>query len=510
MDRFPLPSVRTAVLGAMAVVMLIPGAAAGTTLDLAALPRVAEVDERYQSYNVEMVEVTGGRFWAPYGGAPGEMFRMRPPLDLADPRLRQLARHLAPAYMRVSGSWANNTYLALDGESLQEPPAGFRQVLTASQWRGVVDFSKAVDARIVTSFAVSAGVRGPDGAWTPAQAQRVVDLTQVAGGTIAAAELFNEPNVPSSAVGLSKEYDAAAYSRDFRIFRDWARRAAPEMKILGPSGIGEGTLLRSAGLGSIIRSEEMMQRDPGTLDAVSYHFYGSLSQRCTFMNVGTAVKSEALTRDWLDRTLLNFELYRGLRDKYEPGRPLWNTETAQAGCGGSPWASTFLDTFRYLTQNGLLAQKGVQVVIHNTLSASDYALIDEATLQPRPNFWAAVLWKRTMGRIVLGTPVPASADLRLFAHCLPDRPGVGLLAINSGVSAQTLAIAAGSTVWVMTAQPIDGGSVLVNGKIPVTKDDGSIEGLDGRRSAASLVLPAFSIAFVADRRVRNPACVATG
>ena len=37
------------------------------TLRPATFARVGTVDERYQSYNVEMVEVTGGRFWKPYG-----------------------------------------------------------------------------------------------------------------------------------------------------------------------------------------------------------------------------------------------------------------------------------------------------------------------------------------------------------------------------------------------------------------------------------------------------------
>jgi hypothetical protein len=37
-------------------------------------------------------------------------------------------------------------------------------VLSRTQWRGVVDFSKAVDANIVSSFAVSPGVRDPNGA----------------------------------------------------------------------------------------------------------------------------------------------------------------------------------------------------------------------------------------------------------------------------------------------------------------------------------------------------------
>jgi len=30
------------------------------------MPRIGTVDERFRSFNIEMVEVTGGRFWAPY------------------------------------------------------------------------------------------------------------------------------------------------------------------------------------------------------------------------------------------------------------------------------------------------------------------------------------------------------------------------------------------------------------------------------------------------------------
>ncbi len=130
-------------------------------LVLASLSKLGTVDERYQSYNVEMVEVTGGRFWAPYGGPAGEVYRERPPINLADEKLRNLAKHLAPAMMRVSGTWANNTYLAAEGENLTAPPEGYKQTLTRDQWKGVVAFSKAVDAPIVTSFAVSAGTRGP-------------------------------------------------------------------------------------------------------------------------------------------------------------------------------------------------------------------------------------------------------------------------------------------------------------------------------------------------------------
>src|SRR4030088_714389 len=44
--------------------------AAGPSIEPANLPRIGTVDERFQSYNIEMVEVTGGRFWRPYQELP--------------------------------------------------------------------------------------------------------------------------------------------------------------------------------------------------------------------------------------------------------------------------------------------------------------------------------------------------------------------------------------------------------------------------------------------------------
>ena len=36
------------------------------------MTRLGTIDERYQSYNIEMLEVTGGMFWKPYGSASSE------------------------------------------------------------------------------------------------------------------------------------------------------------------------------------------------------------------------------------------------------------------------------------------------------------------------------------------------------------------------------------------------------------------------------------------------------
>src|SRR5262249_39300253 len=77
----------------------------------ASMKAIGTIDARFQSYNIEMVEVTGGRFWKPYPRGlrvlprvDRDRYSYRPPIDLANARLRKLAAALAPAYVRVSGT----------------------------------------------------------------------------------------------------------------------------------------------------------------------------------------------------------------------------------------------------------------------------------------------------------------------------------------------------------------------------------------------------------------------
>ena len=122
------------------------------------------------------------------------LFQYRPPIDLSNARLRRLAKALEPAYLRVSGTWRNSTYFQDDDQpAMQTPPKGFNGVLTRAQWKGVVDFSHAVGAEIMTSVATSGGTRDASGVWTPEQAKAIFDYTKVIGARIAATEFMNEP-----------------------------------------------------------------------------------------------------------------------------------------------------------------------------------------------------------------------------------------------------------------------------------------------------------------------------
>jgi len=458
---------------AVAALACTTAIAAELTLDVATMPRVATIDPRFQSYNIEMVEVTGGRFWKPYGaaGKKAELFAARTPIDLHDSRLRKLAAALSPAYLRVSGTWANSTFFADSETPPAGPPAGFKGVLTRQQWRDVIDFSHTVGASIVTSFAISAGTRDAAGRWTSEQAGRLLNFTQSNGGQIAAAEFMNEPDLPAIG-GAPDRYDAAAYGRDFAAFRAFMKATAPDVTILGPGTIGTGADARAR-----------FAVSAAGVDVVSYHHYGALSARCG----GDRAATQALSDEWLARTGKTFALYKTLRDRLAPNKPIWLTETAETACGGNRWAATFVDTFRYLDQLGRLAKADVQVVMHNTLAASDYGLLDERTHLPRPNYWAALLWRRLMGTTVLDAGIAQQPGFHVYAHCARDMPdGVALLVINNDRRTQRrLTLSAASQRYTMaSATPADGtiqlnGSTLALGasdEIPILKGEAAAAG----------------------------------
>ncbi|MGB7264110.1 MAG: hypothetical protein WBC92_01270 [Terracidiphilus sp.] len=492
------------------------------------MTRIGTVDERFQSYNIEAVEVTGGRFWKPYsqpegsaktnagGGGPAipgglsqSLFEYRPPLDLSNARLRKLAAALGPAYVRVSGTWMNSTFFQdSDDPAPATPPKGFNSVMTRKQWKGVVEFARAANARIVTSFAVSAGTRDDAGVWTTEEAGKLVAYTKSVGGNIAAAEFMNEPTFAEIG-GAPKGYDAQAYARDFAVFQKFARADVPGMIILGPGGVGEGTAMVPPNMHALPTAEILAATGP-VFDVFTYHSYGAVSSRCGGMGSALNTTPEAaLSVDWLGRSASAEEYYAAIRDRFEPGKPIWNTETGQAACGGDKWASTFLDSFRYLNQLGSLARHGVQVQMHNTLNASDYGLLDETTYEPRPNYWAALLWRRLMGTTVLDPGPAPAANVHVYAQCLRGKKGgVALLVINADrAESQTMTIPIAATRYTLTSEKLLDEHVKLNGVELQLGDGDALPVLDGAHVAAGQVefAPA-SITFLAFPGAHNAGC----
>jgi hypothetical protein len=493
------------------------------------MTRVGSIEERYQSYNIEMLEVTGGMFWKPYGqasndrtgGAPdksgvptgmdADLYEYRPPVDLSNGKLRKLAAALGPAYVRVSGTWANTTYFADLDPAPSSPPSGFAGVLNRDRWKGVADFAAATDARIVTSMAISPGVRDAAGVWMPGQAKEFLDYTRSVGGDIAAAEFMNEPTMATMG-GAPKGYDAVAFGRDYKLFASFARQAAPGMRILGPGSVGETTApdaMIHYGSQGVIATPDMLRQMGADIEAFSYHHYGAASQRCAGTpGMPQTSADAALSEEWLARTDQTLAFYRYLRDQFASGKPIWVTETADAACGGNPWASTFLDTFRYLDQLGRLAKQGVQVVIHNTLAASDYGLLDQKTLKPRPNYWGALLWRRLMGTTVLDSGVEIAEGQHVYAHCLRGASGgVTLLVINNSRTETAIEVPLESKRYTLSAEPLRRSDVELNGATLNVDDGGDLPAIDGTATTAgSVSFAPGTITFLAIERSGNSPC----
>jgi len=532
-----LSGISVAALAASALAICALGAvAASASIDASAIPRIGVTDPRYQSFNVEMLEVTGGSFWKPYkditatlekasgvtdcsaassdvpAGMSADLYQYRPPLDLTNQRLRTLAKALGPAYMRVSGTWANTTYFADTDTPPENPPSGYGGVLTRKQWLGAIDFSRAVDAPIVTSMPTGVGTRGANGLWQPDQAGRWLAFTRAHGRTIAAAEFMNEPTLASMG-GAPAGYDAAAFGRDYKVFEEFMRREQPGTKLLAPGSVGEAAAdwaVASGGYGSmkVLPAAELAAATGGA-DAFSYHHYGAVSQRCMAMGHQTTA-DEALSEDWLGRTDQTLAFYRGVRDKAMPGKPFWNTETADAACGGNPWGGQFLDTFRYLDQLGRLARQEGDVVLHNTLIASDYGLLNDNTFEPKPNYWGALLWRRLMGNAVLDPGIPIKKGEHVYAHCLRDKPGgVALLVINNDpANSTTLDLRQGGLRYTLTSRELQSRSVLLDGQqLALTAQD-QLPALNGQPIAAgTAVFAPASISFIALPDAKNTACM---
>jgi hypothetical protein len=269
---------------------------------------------------------------------------------------------------------------------------------------------------------------------------------------------MNDPNLAEMG-GAPDGYDAAGYGRDFKVFHSFVEKNFPEIKVLGPGAVGETASV----------SDLLAASGPGGVDAFSYHHYGTQSERCS----GTSAPEAALSEEWLSRTDQTLTFYQFLRDKFEPGKPIWLTETAEAACGGNRWAATFLDTFRYLDQLGRLARAGVQVVMHNTLAASDYGLLDENAFAPRPNYWGALLWRQLMGSTVLDSGVPIQTGLHVYAHCQRGTTGgVSLLIINTDRNApHSLMLPTASLRYTLEAASLRDADVRLNGR-PLALDPG--------------------------------------
>lgn len=424
------------------------------------LRTIRTVDARLLSYNIEMTEVTGGTFWKAYtpeeiagnGKFPmvgfskkGSLMQVYPPIDLTNPRLRKLAKELGPVWIRVSGTWSTKTYYDFDGACHGTAPEGFQNVLTKEQWLGLLDFVKAVGGKLLVSVANCEGIHSAHEPWHPGQAKLLFDLSKEYGVPIDAAEFMNEPNMLSGS-GAPKGYTFADYIRDQDLFNKWLHENYPETLAVGPCSVGGGQMGKmklEEGLlkivGKMVGTEKLLKGAKEKMDVFSYHYYNGVSERIaagmSFVHwPAEQVHSEA----YLDAAGYCARAAAKVRDQYMPGAQLWVTESGDAGGGGDTWASTYLDVLRTLNELGSFATISDGVIFHNTLASSDYGWLRHGTFEPRPNYFAVLLWNMLMGTTVYDSGEPVREGAHVYCHSRKDgKAGRAYLIINNSLTERT-------------------------------------------------------------------------
>ncbi|MEM9730044.1 MAG: hypothetical protein AAF997_15800 [Myxococcota bacterium] len=468
---------------------------------------LATIDERYLSIAVDMAQVVGGRFWSSSGQTEIIGEEEVPEYDFTRPRLRALAAELAPAFLRIGGSDSDRVVYDLSDSPIDEAPEGFEFVLTAAQVDGVFEFSEALDYDVMFTLNAGEGVRDESLAWTEDMARILVEYVVDNEYDVTLWELGNEWNVFFPILGLQLETPQIV--ADFEAAAALVREVDPDALFGGPSSAywpTPGELIQE------VYAPLMEAIAPNTIDVITWHYYPQQSQRCPF-TTDPYEPEGVLNAVGLDRGLGWADEVNEVRDAFAPDTPVWLGESGHAQCGGQPEASDrFEGTFWWLDQLGGVAARGHQVTVRQTLSGSNYGLIDDETLDPRPDYWASVLWRRLMGtRVLEVTRDEVDDGVRIYAHCLRgSNGGVSLLAINldpeDAVRVTADGLGGDKGMYLLTSPALDSSALLLNGTT-LQDDDGTLPPLIAEPLGGSPAdLPARSMAFVVFPNADAAAC----
>jgi heparanase len=410
---------------------------------------VGELDPRFLSVALDTSQIVGGRWWSRTGAVEiGRGARRVAPFDLARPELVRLARALAPAYLRVGGTEADHVYYGVERRGAADPaspaearsaselPAGYELELSAPMWDALAGFAGAADLDLMFTLNAGPGPRSQGVAWEADNAEALLRYARSRGDEVAVWELGNEVNGYWFIHGLDQRVSGAQYAADVARARELVRRWYPDARLAGPGSLYwpvVGEPVRPL-FGMLAEFLEQSSRAGAAVDIISWHFYPQQSRRCP-VATRRASPERLLEPSHLDELGRWANEVTELRDRHVPEAEVWLGETGNAQCGGEPGVSDrFVASLWWLDELGLAARRGQAVVVRQTLAGSDYGLLDDATLEPRPDYFASLLWKRLMGPTVLDVSAAGDPFLRLYAHCAAgsaEQGSVVVLAINT-------------------------------------------------------------------------------
>eukprot|EP00850_Spirogloea_muscicola_P010830 SM000065S20179 [mRNA] locus=s65:105230:108649:- [translate_table: standard] len=376
--------------------------------------------------------------------------------------------------------------------------------LTAGRYDALANFASFTGSKMVFGVNVLAGLARSTkgtytGTWNPANALLLLQYSKMKNYGIYGYSLGYEEAGTTNATISATSY--AKYIMTFRTAIDTVYPTGPRPLLIGPNIQGW----------NLAYAQQLLSAVGQQLDVFGYH--------STVLGTGTSatLAARAVDKAFLDKADATFASAKAATSaKASP----WVTggRGALSQSGSSPATSTFLSGFWYLHELGSAAINGQQAYCRETVSQGSDSILDPSTLNPRPDYYSALLFRRLMGSTVLASSLskPASNNVRSYAHCLAkSRGGVAVLLINySPRTAYYMSFPfAGSRVnYLLTAPSRSSPSILLNGAGIRLGSGNSVPPLKGATVAGAtlLYLPASSYGFFTYPNANLVACGGTG
>ncbi|KAK6174480.1 hypothetical protein SNE40_017749 [Patella caerulea] len=330
-------------------------------------------------------------------------------IDFKSPKFLTLAKGLAPNFLRVGGTDCdflifNKTTTPMNG-IIDKPKTHTNFTMTVAEWDQLNNFVSEVGWDLI--FDLNVFLR-KDGRWDPTNAIELLKYTIEKGYKPAAYELGNELDV-------------------FRDFNVTAREVAPDfahlkqllssMPELAPYfilGTDAGTVENR----SVTFMSEFFEAGGGaSIDVATFHHYYMSSESATTEKFHSVTVLESL-RPMLINVI-------NLCKRFIPTKQVWLGETSSSYGGGAHEISDrYVASFLWLDKLGVSSVLGIQGVLRQTFYGGNYGLIN-SNLDPNPDYWLTILFKRLVASPVFTVPQPPNPDLRMYAHCTNTNSSMG-------------------------------------------------------------------------------------
>ncbi|CAK1588527.1 unnamed protein product [Parnassius mnemosyne] len=359
-------------------------------------------------------------------------------IDFRKPRFRQLAAALAPARLRLGGTMSDRLifsskdipYITCKYHPVNTSKSVYNAVkklckhkflpffiLTGKKWDEINGFCKSTGLKLIFPFNL---LLRDDHEWNNHNAIDILEYSKQREYEVDW-QLGNEPNSLHHVFNVTITPEMLAH--DFKRLRKILNHYGYKKSLL----VGPDTTRPQPHCHECLQyMVEFLGNGSNYINVQSWHQY--------YLNSKTA----KLEDFWNPRTfnLLNDQIITMKNNTLKYNHiPMWLSETSSSYGGGAPGLSnSFAGTPLWLDKLGLCAKHNITTVIRQSFFGGNYSLVDDH-LEPLPDWWLSVLYKKLVGNKVLHVHCKCSPYQRMYAHCANrkytnDTTAITIYAIN--------------------------------------------------------------------------------